>query len=267
MTPAKITNIGGIDVFRVDNAVLYQSALKVDFDGGRAYHKPTLAHPESGRPPGLDHLGNATENWELEVLPWIKAHPGEDWIKSGVPRWCGIVVGHDGLPLWDENGFGISTTALVDHRVGVISSRSRYVDALAVPYVSISPVLTKLCGLTLGDLGVVLHGGHLLPEAVSGPVKEPASCYAIVADIGPPGRLGEDSAALSQGLGFGFGGRDARDVWHVLFVASHSSPPWPRLADELHAAASAKFADWGGTGRLVAVQAWAAATAAGGAGT
>jgi hypothetical protein len=216
--PVKFS-VGAVQVLDVDGVFAFAAGMAIDVDGApNAYHPPTLRHPISGRPPGLDDLRNA---------------------KSG-KGWAGVVVGRDGKPIVQGPsdpcpGFFVSQTALGDHS-RLITDPRRYVDAVAVPYISLPPQFEHFAGL--GDLAVVLRGS--------------TSCGAIWADIGPSHRIGEASPAVAASLGLYRGnpndGHEAADVVYALFPGTKSNPPWPR--DDVAAAALLKFSGWGGLDRI-----------------
>ena len=216
--------VGDVAIWEIDSAIMYSAGLAVDLDGAaNCYHPPTPEHPLSGRPPGLDDLRNAG----LPGNYWGIAT--EDGSRGGEP----VVQG----PQDPAPGFYVSTTALVDPSK-LHSSPARYVDSMTIPYVSIPGRVFR--GLIeLGDLGVVLY--------------RQAQCAVIVADIGPPARIGEGSAALARELGLWKGpndGHEPHDVVYLLFPQSFTIPRWPRAQYEIRHAAGARFAAWGGLERI-----------------
>lgn len=170
------------------------SGMDIDADGApRAY-----AFPEDGLTP-LDHLANAGE-------------PG---------NWFGVITDsgrHDGLPVKQgpndpAPGYLISTTALQDHTKAITDPR-RYVDSATIPYIVVPHELLKQ-GVQLGDLCVVEYRG-----AVAG---------AIVADVGPEGKLGEGSIALAQALGIPSSPKNGGTSFSVKYtVFPGTSKGWVR---------------------------------------
>lgn len=216
-----LLTVGAVPVYREDRAILYAAPMAIDFDGApNAYHPPTAAKPNSGRPPGLDDLRNA----------------------GGPGNWYGVVTGSgrkDGTPVVQGPsspcpGFYISPTALsAPHRRS--DDVRAYVDAMSVPYVAIpGGSFRAATGAQLGDLAVVLY-------------RNEPPCAAIIADIGPRARIGEGSSALARALHLDERhGHSARDVVYVLLSGTRTSPAWPRGLDEIHAEARQAFALWGG---------------------
>lgn len=161
---------------------------------------PNAYHPISAR--GRDNLDNAGK-------------PG---------KWFGIIVGPDGQPVVQGPGdpcpgYYVSPTSLADKRLPA-TNPMRYVDAGKVPYVAIPRELIGI--VRLGDLAHVRYREHWSP--------------AIVADVGPRGRIGEGSCALAAALGIDpsarHGGCGAGVEWTV-YRGTATSPPWPRTADDM----------------------------------
>ncbi len=198
--PTPLAIIGGIAVARIGAAMTWQAGLAVDGDGCPTCYAP----PDSGLP-ALDRLANA-------------GHPGNWWglvTDTGEPTGKPLLQG----PLDPAPGYYISPTALGDPSLPSRVQR-RYVNSNAIPYLAIPPEMRRL-GLRLGDVALVSYQG-----------RETA---AIVADIGPAGKLGEGSIELARALGLnaspkhgGIGG----GVRVVVWPASAAVPAWPRtLAD------------------------------------
>jgi hypothetical protein len=155
---------------------------------------PNAYNPDSAK--GLDRLANA-------------GHPG---------NWWGLVTDAAGNPIIQgpndpAPGFYVSKTALGDG-----TSLHPYVDSTQIPYISLPPEAKKAAGMRLGDSVVVVN-------TTNGKVVE-----AILADVGPVGKIGEGSIKLAQDLGIGStprrGGVDSRSVTYFLFPGSmHKRPP------------------------------------------
>jgi hypothetical protein len=203
--------IGGIEILQLaGGALCWTAGLAIDTDGA-----PTAYAPKDSGLEALDYLGNAGKpgNW------WALAT--RDGRSSGEP----VIQGADDL----APGYYVSTTALVDGRYAKTNPR-RYVDASTVPYLSIPPELVE-AGARVGDLA-----------AVAGPGGVSA---AIIADIGPKGKIGEGSPALARAIGVPDDpkrGGCSTGVAVVVFVGSKTTPGWPRTdvaerVEELIAAA------------------------------
>jgi hypothetical protein len=125
--------------------------------------------PKAYGPPGtnpLDALANA-------------GRPG---------KWWGVLTDAQGNPVVQgpdqpAPGFYVSVTAL--RKRGPYEGQYKYIDASVIPYVSIPKALLDL-GVRLGNLVKVSSGA--------------SDVFAVVADIGPAGKIGEGSAALKSSL-------------------------------------------------------------------
>jgi hypothetical protein len=174
------------------NALVFYAGLAIDADGAPNAYGP------NGR--GLDALANAGK-------------PGSWWALATRDDGEPIVQG----PSDPAPGFYVSTTALED-RAQPKGSVARYVDSAAIPYVVLPPSKLKE-GARLGDFAAVVN------EA-SGKIV-----YAIVADVGREGKLGEGSMALAEALGLPSdprrGGTRAT-LRYVVFTHSGNGKPRSR---------------------------------------
>ena len=174
-----------------DLVVRWTAGLMIDADGAyRAYHPDGVS--------GLDNLKNAKR-------------------KDG--SWVGVVLGTDGLPVIQgpkdpAPGFYVSGTALQDKRKAK-TDPLRYVDSETVPYIAV-PNLLLQAGLTLGDVALVEYRGRRQ--------------VAVVADVGPAGKLGEGSIALAKALGIPSSPRNGGVSSGVsVQVWRNTSKGWPRV--------------------------------------
>lgn len=212
----QLTTVGDIPVFTLPgDVVLYESHMTIDADGA-----PTAYHPDDDD--GLDDLSNAGE-------------PGHWWALATDENGEPIVQGPDD----PAPGFYVSMTALWDRTKGRRDPH-RYVDATAIPYISVP---TGLPQVRVGDFAVVRnrHNGQM--------------SYAIVADIGPIDKIGEGSVALAEALGVRSSARRGgiRDgIQYLIF--SFSGDRQPHALEEINASARDLFSAWGGSGRLDACQ-------------
>ena len=178
--------VGGAAVFVRGRLLTFESGFTIDADGDpRAYHPGDWGPRRADRTLlGLDAPENAASR---EGRSAARPSPG---------NWPGVVAtGPEGgqmplvqsgqAPAQPHAGFWISKTALQDARYPAQDVR-RYVASSEVPYLAVPPELLKL-GVSLGDLARVTYEGR--------------SAYALVADVGPAGRLGEGSILLAQRLG------------------------------------------------------------------
>ena len=186
--------IGNTVVDVVEGRVSWTSGLSVDADGCPSAYAPLPLH-------GLDFLDNAKSNG----------------------KWVGLVCNSSGQPYVQGTsdpcpGMYVSATAL-QNSMQPIKSPLRYVDSSKVPYISMPPELRKV-GLRLGDVAWVSYRGR--------------GSAAVIADIGPSGRVGEGSIALALALAIPSsprnGGTDS-GVTFVVWIGSHKG--WPRPLDDI----------------------------------
>ncbi len=158
----------------------------------RAYHKDDAK--------ALDNLANAGREGEWRALVTDTGKP------DGKP-----VVQGPGDP---APGFFISTTALFD-KARPTRSPARYVDASKIQYVAVPPE-AMAWGAQLGDFAVVMNA------------KNGRIAFAIVADVGPPAKLGEGSIALADAIGVASSPKDGGltgGVVYAIFTKSGTGAP------------------------------------------
>ena len=179
-----------LPVQKINNALCWKSGLEIDGDGSYVCYAP-----KGSGLPTLDYLANAgaSGNWYGIVT------------ENGNP----IIQGpNDPAP-----GYYISPTALGDPSKNY-KDPTKYVDSCSYPYIVVPPELIHVAGVKLGDLCWVLHNGNEIG--------------AIVADVGPHGKIGEGSVLLAVELGIPSspknGGVDS-GVTFVLFPGT--SQGWP----------------------------------------
>lgn len=205
--------IGGVRVKLAGGGLCWQAGLAIDADGA-----PRAYHPVSKQ--GLDALANA-------------GRPG---------NWWGIVCDAKGEPIVQgpkdpAPGFYVSPTALVDASKKASDPR-RYVDASTVPYLAVPPEALAWC--KKADVAMVMNRAN---GELAG---------AVIADVGPRGKIGEGSPALAVALGISADprrGGTSKGIAVVIFCGS--SKGWPRTVAEVDAQARELFAAWGGVDRLV----------------
>src|SRR5262249_37782577 len=212
--PQVLFRIGYSNVHRVDNAILFGAGMNIDADGS-----PRAYNPVSSR--GLDALANAGQ-------------PGNWW---GIATTNGRATG-DPVVQDDEDpapGFYVSTTALENTSFPPTRQR-RYVDASTIPFIVLPAGIGM--GLKLGDLCLVYNS------------KNGQSDFAIYADIGPRGQIGEGSIALAEALGVPSSPRTGGVSHGIIYVVYPGSGKgyqekdfWLSQADQVSRA-------WGGLVRL-----------------
>jgi hypothetical protein len=199
---------------RIGDAVLFQSGMYVDADGA-----PNAYGPHNR---GLDFTANAVRGGKFLS---VATHP-------------------DGKPVIQRSGrfkgFYVSTTSL-HNAAGSPTSPDTYVDARKIPYIVLPPEFMNQFGVALGDLAVVTNQ------------RSGKSSFAIFADVGPHGKIGEGSVALARALGINDDPRHGgigSSIAYLVFPKSGLGPGKLRSAKELRKSASRAFRRWGGARRL-----------------
>jgi hypothetical protein len=210
-----ITAIAGITVHKVASSLVFKAGMEIDADGS-----PHAYHPISNK--GLDSLDNAKD-------------------ENG--RFVGIAVGHGGQPFVQGEGhpapgFYVSTTSLQDTSKDP-SDPTRYVDSETIPFLVLPGHMTG--DAKIGDFAVLIH------------TKDPRPpCFAICADTGPHGKIGEASIAAAKALGIPpsprSGGTEAKEILYIVFAGSGNGKP--RSLEEINVEGARLFADWGGLDRV-----------------
>jgi hypothetical protein len=200
---------------KIGTALLFRAGMYVDADGApNAYGPHNL---------GLDFIANA---------------------KSG-GRLVSVALRADGQPVIQRSGrfkgFYVSTTSL-RNASGSPTAPGTYVDARKIPYFVLPPEFIRQFGVALGDLAMVTN------------LKNGRSAFAIFADVGPTGKIGEGSVALARALGLDdnprSGGTGAPSIAYLVFPRSGLGPGRLRTAKQIRASASKVFQQWGGAKRL-----------------
>ena len=202
---------------RIGDAVLFKSGMYVDADGA-----PNAYGPHNR---GLDFTANA--------------------VRGG--RFLSVALHPDGNPVIQRSGrfkgFYVSTTSL-HNATGSPTSPATYVDARKIPYIVLPPEFMNQFGVTLGDLALVTNQ------------RNGKSSFAIFADVGPHGKIGEGSVALARALGLNddprHGGTGDSSIAYLVFPRSGLGPGKLRSAKEIRSSALRVFRRWGGARRLTA---------------
>lgn len=183
-----ITTIEGYDVYEHNpsGAILYKAKMYIDADGSPRAYGPNDS--------GLDWTANAgyTGNW-WGVVTDINGDP--------------IIQG----PSDPYPGMYVSTTSLVNSAYGT-TNPLRYTNSETVPFYVLPTALVSLGGIRIGDVGYVYN-------TVTG-----QGCYAIYADSGPAGKLGEGSIFLADQIGINSnprtGGTSSQIIDYIVFPYS-----------------------------------------------
>jgi len=202
---------------RIGDAVLFQSGMYVDADGA-----PNAYGPHNR---GLDFTANA--------------------VRGG--RFLSVATHPDGKPVIQRSGrfkgFYVSTTSL-HNAAGSPTTPGTYVDARKIPYIVLPPEFMNQFGVALGDLAMVTNQ------------RNGKSSFAIFADVGPHGKIGEGSVALAHALGINddprHGGTGNSSIAYLVFPKSGLGPGKLRSEKEIRKSALRAFRRWGGARRLTA---------------
>jgi Fungal chitosanase of glycosyl hydrolase group 75 len=176
-------------VFKQDGTgyLVFKAKIAIDADGSPRAYGPNDT--------GLDELDNARTDG----------------------KWVGIVVDKYDKPFVQKTtdpfpGFYISPTALYDAKIARTDPRC-YVNSETIPYYVLPQSLMDDYNMKVGDMGYVYNQ------------KTQLGCFAILADIGPEGKLGEGSIALAQKIGLTNvsprdGGIETPDIVYIAFPNS-----------------------------------------------
>jgi len=169
-----------LPVWQLSGAVLFTAGMTIDADGA-----PNAYGPKNK---GLDLTANA----------------------RGAQGWAALVTSQKGAPVRQKKGpyrgFYISTTSLEQPDVPDIANPKRYIDARTISYIVLPRNFADRFGISLGDLAIVFN------ETTG------RSAYAIFADIGPRGRIGEGSIALAKELGMPADPRSSQALGHITYM-------------------------------------------------
>lgn len=205
----------GLTVTTTEGGILFTAGMTIDADGA-----PNAYGPHNR---GLDYTANA----------------------RGPHGWVALVTNQNGRPIIQKSGpyrgYYVSTTSLQQSSSYDERSPKRYIDATRVPYIALPSDFAKGFDISLGDLAVVYNHAN------------GRSAYAVFADVGPKGRIGEGSIALAEQLGIPADPRhdSAEDGVNYLIFPGSALPADRRItARHIRSSASRLYHRWGGTQRL-----------------
>ena len=177
---SEIAKIGDVSVLQdEDGRVHWTSGAKIDADGSNGQNGNAFAYRADDK--GLDALANA------------------GWPHRG---WRDVLLDRgDGTPLSDGEGNWYSQTTYAWRGRPVAT---RYVDATAVPYVVVNPIVRRhAAGIVIGCQARITYQGK--------------SIDAVVADISGSTDIGELSIEAAQRLGIPDSPRVGGVTGNVLF--------------------------------------------------
>ena len=202
-------------VTTTDGGILFTAGMTIDADGA-----PNAYGPHNR---GLDFTANA----------------------RGQHGWVALVTNQNGRPVTQKSGtyrgYYVSTTSLQQSQNYDERDPKKYIDATKIPYIALPSDFARRYDVNLGDLALVMNQAN------------GRSAYAIFADVGPKGRIGEGSIALAKRLGIPANPRhdSAEDgVTYLIFPGSALGSDRRITARSIKSAAARLYRRWGGTERL-----------------
>ena len=184
-----LTVIQGFKVFMLPSGdITFKAKFHIDADGSPRAYGPNDT--------GLDATINA---------------------KNKAGKWVGVATDSKGNPIIQKEGdpypnLYVSQTTLFDEFYPITDTR-RFVNSETIPYIALPTDLLILSGVSIGDIAYAFN-----PATQKG-------CYAIFADIGREGQLGEGSIYLAKMLGIPnlnprSGGLDGEAIQYTVFPKS-----------------------------------------------
>ena len=208
-----------LQVLNADDAILFTAGMTIDADGA-----PNAYGPHNR---GLDFTANA----------------------RGTHGWVALVTDHKGRPVVQKSGrysgYYVSTTSLRQGDTSDPKNPKQYIDATRIPYIALPPDFAEAYGISLGDLALVVNQAN------------GRSAYAIYADVGPKGRIGEGSIALADALRIPSNPRYdsvADGVTYLIFPGSGGRLRNQITARRIKNSAARLYHRWGGTQKLRACE-------------
>jgi hypothetical protein len=203
-----------LEVRAISGAILFTSGMRIDADGA-----PNAYGPHNW---GLDYTANA---------------------KNG-SLWSGVATDSSGNPVVQRSGrykgLYVSQTTLRKNGASATSPQT-YVNASRIPFIALPADFTQQFGVNLGDLAVVVNTAN------------GKRAYAIYADVGPNGKIGEGSIALAKALGIDAkprSGGATRGIVYLIFPKSGLGQGKLRTLSEINASGSRLFKRWGAEKQL-----------------
>jgi len=207
-----------LTVFETNGGILFTAGMTIDADGA-----PNAYGPHNR---GLDLTANA----------------------RGHHRWSSVVTNRRGRPVVQKSGpyrgYYISTTSLQQASIADVRNPKRYIDATTIPYIALPPDFARDHDIHLGDLAVVANPDN------------GRTAYAIFADIGPRGRIGEGSIALAKELGLPANPRHDSvpdGLIYLIFPGSREVEASHINLLKVSASTDSLYHRWGGMERLQAL--------------
>ena len=201
-----------------NGAVFFTSGMRIDADGA-----PNAYGPHNT---GLDYTANA---------------------KNG-DTWVGVATDSSGNPVVQRSGRykGLYVSQTTLRKAGAsATSPQAYVNAARIPFIALPADFSQQFGVSLGDLAVVVNTANR------------KRAYAIFADVGPNGKIGEGSIALAKALGIDAKPRSggvSGGISYLIFPKSGLGQGRLRTPGEINASGSRSFKRWEADKQLRACQ-------------
>jgi len=193
---------------------MFRAKMAIDADGSPRAYGPSNS--------GLDYTANA-------------GSPG---------NWWGVVTDNNNNPVIQNSsapypGMYVSTTSLTDASFGA-TNPLRYVNSETVPFIVLPSAVTSIGGISLGDI-VYVHNS-----------TNNSGYYAVYADGGPSGKLGEGSIYLASLLRVNSnartGGTSSAIIDYVVFPQSGSGQGTIPSISQINSIGASQINNVGGTG-------------------
>lgn len=208
-----------LPLLNADEGILFTAGMTIDADGA-----PNAYGPHNR---GLDYTASA----------------------RGTHGWVSLVTDHKGRPVIQKSGhyrgYYISTTSLGQGDTSDPKNPNQYIDATRIPYIALPPDFAEAFNINLGDLALVVNQAN------------GRSAYAIYADVGPKGRIGEGSIALAEAVGIPANPRhdSVEDgVTYLIFPGSAGRAGNRITTRRIKTSAGRWYHRWGGTQKLRACE-------------
>jgi hypothetical protein len=208
-----LTTIENFKVWKFNNlqVIAFQAKLAIDADGSPRAYCPGNK--------GLDFTANAG--------------------KEG--NWYGVVTDNNGNPVIQNNGDPspgcyVSPTTLNDKKLAK-ENPLKYVNSEQIPFIALPSEVIKPGNIRIGDFAFAYN------------VKNGKSCFAIFADGGPKGKLGEGSIFLADKLGVNSNPRNggASDgIIYIVFPGTGKGNGYLRTLEEINSIGKAEMDKLGG---------------------
>jgi len=209
-----LTTIENSKVWKLQQgAIVFKAKMAIDADGS-----PRAYCPDNR---GLDYTANA----------------------GGPGNWYGIVTNERGEPVIQKDtdpcpGCYVSPTTLSDKMLPK-DNPLKYCNSEKIPFIVLPKKVLDLGGIRIGDLAYVYNTNNR------------KSCFALFADGGPAGKLGEGSIYLAEQLGIRSNPRSggaSEGIIYLVFPRSGKGNGYMPALEEIDQMAARELQKLGGKG-------------------